>query len=463
MEFGGKKMKNCWKKGLSCLLVSAMVTSMVACGGSGSDGSEAKKTDDKKTETSSGDAKEIDWYSAILKEEGCQEIAENFEKETGIKVNVHSYDSADFVQAFMVAANGGSPVDVMLLNGQDVRNFVRQGLIQDMSESPYLERVTDAAVNQYTYDGKTYAIGAKGGNSSGIYINKDIFEQYEEEAPETLQDIYDFNEKLKADGLSFFAFGGGNKYMWPMWYFETIAQTTENTPVETTEAILRGEAKFTDEPSLEGFKVIEDMAKHDVWQQGFNGTDSDPGKAMFINGKAAAFYGGTWEITSLIEAGMENLDLIPFPMVTDKEGVKSIQTGNASDGAWTIYTKIDPERQSAAEKFIEYVTRDDIVEGFRDSDNQQLRDYAAVTANKNVPVPEDAHPLTKKHIEMLETMTFTHPDWIYPGEVTTALQDALQKLTGLQITAEEAAQDVQDALDGMLADGYDYDKVESLE
>lgn len=447
-------MKAYWKKGLGILLSALMVSSLAACG-----------SNDKNTSggAENGDAKEIDFYSAILKEEGCISAAEAFTKETGIKVNVHSYDSADFVQAFMVAANGGSPIDVMLLNGQDVRNFVQKGLLQDMSSSPYLERVNDAAKDQYTFDGKTYAIGAKGGNSSGIYLNMDIFEKYNEEAPKTLQDIYDFNEKLKADGLSYFAFGGGNKYMWPMWYFEAIGQTTDNTPVETTEAILRGEAKFTDAPSLEGFKVIEDLANHDVWQQGFNGTDSDPGKAVFINGKAAAFYGGTWEITSFLEAGMENLDLVPFPMVTDKEGVKSIQTGNASDGAWTLYSKMDESRKSAADKFLEYMTRDEVIESWRESESQDLRDYSRVSCNNNVPVPENADPLTVKHIEMLETMTFTHPDWIYPGEVNTALQDALQALAGKQISAEEAAQQVQTVMDEMLANGYDYDAIEPLE
>ena len=57
-------------------------------------------------------------------------------------------------------------------------------------------------------------------------------------------------------------------------------------------------------------------------------------------------------------------------------------------------------------------------------------------------------------------MTFTHPDWIYPPEITTALQDVLQSLTGLQITSQEAADEMQAVMDELLENGYDYNAVE---
>ena len=327
-----------------------------------------------------------------------------------------------------------------------------------MDGKPGADRVNQGAVDQYTYNGKLYAIGSKGGNSSGIYANMDIINQYGGKAPENMEDLRELNAKLKADGLSLFAFGGGNKYMWPMWYFSCIGQTTDGKPIERTEEILTGKAKFTDADSVEAFQVLRTFAEEEMFQPGFNGTDSDGGKAVFVNGQAALFYGGTWEITGFLEAGMENLDLLPFPII--KEGAKSIQTGNASDGAWTIYSKIDPSRQSAAEAFIDYMTTDEVIEGFRTSDSADLRDYARVSCNPNVPLPEGTDKLTEKQMDFLETMTFTHPDWIYPPEITTALQDNLQALTGLQITAEEAAQEMQKVMDELLANGYDYNEVE---
>lgn len=457
------KFKRLSKLFVSGLLIVSMA--LAGCGKSTKDNAEgesqqntdsdnAVSEEDQNTEM----AKEIDFYSAILKEEGCLTAAKAFEEKTGIKVNVHSYDSADFVQAFMVAANGGSPIDVLLLNGQDVRYFMSNDLIQEMDGKPGSDRVTDAAIEQYTYNGKLYAIGAKGGNSSGIYVNMDIINQYSGKVPETMQDLEELNQKLKADGLSLFAFGGGNKYMWPMWYFSCFGQTSDGKPIERTEEILTGKAKFTDEDSVEAFKAIETFAEEEMFQPGFNGTDSDGGKAVFVNGQAALFYGGTWETTGFLEAGMDNLELHPFPVI--KDGAASIQTGNASDGAYTIYSKIDPARQSAAEAFIDFMTSDETIESFRESESADLRDYSRSSCNKNVPLPDDTDELTKTQQVFLETMTFTHPDWIYPPEITTALQDNLQSLTGLQITAEEAAEQMQAVMDELLENGYDYYTVE---
>lgn len=462
-------MRKIMKIFMSSLLTIALLASMTACGGNGQQsGGETSGTQESNNaetnvqeSTESNDnvemAQEIDWY-ATMKEDGCVAIAKEFEEKTGIKVNIHPYNSEDFVQAFMVAVNGGSPVDVMLLNGQDVRQFMKNGLLQELDELPGASRVNEGARNQYTFNGKLYAIGGQGGNSSGIYANMDIINQYGGKAPESIEDLRELNEKLKADGLSLFAFGGGNKYMWPMWYFSCFGQTSDGKPIERTEEILTGKAKFTDPDSVAAFEVLHVFAEEEMFQPGFNGTDSDGGKAVFTNGQAALFYGGTWEINVFREAGMENLELLPFPII--KEGARSIQTGNASDGAWTIYSKIDPARQSAAEAFIDYVTSDETVQGFRSSESAELRTYSSLSCNINVPLPENADELTKKRQEFLETMTFTHLDWIYPPEITTALQDNLQALTGLQITSEEAAEEMQKVMDELLANGYDYNEVE---
>lgn len=452
------------KKIISLVLAISLMVSLVGCnGGSSTQGSTESNsgTDSQSTQeeqkTPESDVKEITFYSAILVEDACNEAVKGFQEETGIKVKVRSFDSADFVQAFMVAANGGSPIDVLLLNGQDVREFVKKGLVQDLSNLSYKDRLLDTAIDQYTLNDKLYALGAKGGNSSGIFVNLDLYEKYGVKLPATMDDLRAANKTFKENGLSLFAFGGGNKYMWPMWYFSIFAQTSGNKPAERTEEILTGNAKFTDADSIEAFQVIETLAKEDMFQPGFNGTDSDGGKAVFVGEKAATFFGGTWEIPGFREAGMKNIDLLPFPII--KEGATSQQTGNASDGAYCIYSKIDPANQAVAEQFIEYMTRDEVIEGFRASSMPKLAEYAALSANKNIKSPADVDPLIEKTQKEFYPMTFTHFDWVYPPEITTALQDTLQALTGLQITPEQAGQQMQDAMDKLLSSGYDFNAV----
>ena len=143
-----------------------------------------------------------------------------------------------------------------------------------------------------------------------------------------------------------------------------------------------------------------------------------------------------------------------FPII--KDGATSLQPGDVCDTGWSIYSKIDPSRQAAAEKFLDWVTSEETLQKFRDSDNERLREWGLNDVNKNLPDPEDITPLDQTKNEFLETCTFTHLDWIYPPEITTELQSVLQSLTGLQITPEQAGEQMQAVMDQLLADGYDF-------
>lgn len=434
------------KKIVSGLLVVSMVSVLAGCSG----GSTSDSKDDSTTEA----AEELNIYLCDMSEDEGLAMAEMFEKDTGIKLNVYAYSSEDFVQSFMVAANGNQDIDLLELNGQDVRSFVMKGLLQDVSGLECVDRLDDAAVEQYTYGDKLYGIGAFSGKSSGIYVNMDLIEEYGAKAPETMDDLLDLRDKLKADGKSVFGFGGGSVYMWPMWYFSTFAQTSGGKPVERTEEILTGKAKFTDADSIEAFQVLRTFAEEGFWQEGFNGTDSDGGLAVFTGGNAACFYGGTWDTRPIEKSGMENVELMKFPII--KDGATSLQPGDVCDTGWSIYSKIDPSRQAAAEKFLDWVTSEETLQNFRDSDDEGLREWGLNDVNKNLPDPEEITPLDQTKNEFRETCTFTLLDWIYPPEITTELQTVLQSLTGLQITAEQAGEQMQAVMDQLLADGYDF-------
>lgn len=447
------------RKLLRGLLLLVLVISLASCADNSTTGSSEQPSDDKPITNASEqppdvEVKELVFYSAILKEEGCKAAVKGFEEETGVQIKIRSFDSADFVQAFMVASNGGSPIDVMLLNGQDVRAFSQKGLIQDLNSLDFLDRLLDAAIEQYTFNGKLYGLGAKGGNSSGIFVNLDVYEKYDVKVPTTLEEMIVVNNKLKENGVTLFGFGGASKYMWPMWFFSTFAQTSNGKPIERTEEILTGKAKFTDADSIEAFTVLQTFAEEGMFQLGFNGTDTDGGKAAFFNGQGASFYGGTWEIAGFRDAGMNNMDLFPFPVI--KDGATSLQTGNASDGAYTLFSRINPDNQEMAVKLIEYLTRDSVVASFRTSSSPLLQEYAVFTANKNVPLVDDSDPIAIKVQKEFYPMTFTHLDWIYPPEVTTALQDVLQSVTGVQITPDQAGQKMQEVVDDLLENGYDF-------
>ena len=440
------KLQKIRKRIISILLVGTMVISMTACGKKGSDDS-----------GSDGEmSKELNIYLCNMTEAEGMEMADMFEEDTGIKLNVYAYPIEDYVQALMVAVNGGEKIDILEPDGQQTRSFVQKGLLKDIKGIECAERIQDTAIEQYTYGDKLYGIGAFSGKSSGIYVNMEMIEEYGMNPPETMDDLLALRDKLKADGKSVFGFGGGNVFMWPMWYFSTFAQTSGGKPIERTEEILTGKAKFTDADSVEAFQILRNFAEEDLWQPGFNGTDSSGGLSVFTGGESALYYGGTWDTREIEAAEMGNVQLMKFPVV--KEGAESLQTGSICDTGWCIYSKIDSSRLSAAEKFLDWVSSEETLTKFRENDI--LSEWGNQSVNKDMPEPENITDLDRTKNEFLQTCTFTHLDWIYPPEITTELANVLQSLTGLQITAEEAGEQMQKVMDDLLADGYDFNATE---
>lgn len=426
----------------SGLVAVSLIVTMTACGSK-------KEAKEEKTQ-------ELSLYCADMQEDEGLEMAKMFEEDTGIKLNIYAYTEDDFVQSFMVAANGGEEIDLLELNGQDVRSFVDKGLLQDLAGIEYADRLTDSAIKQYTYGDKLYGLGAFSGKTSGIYVNMDMMKEYGVEAPKTMDDLLVLRDKLAKDGKSVFGFGGGNIYMWPMWYFSTFAQTSGGTPVECTEDILKGKAKFTDANSIEAFEALRKFAEEEFWQPGFNGMDTSGGLNLFTSGQAAIYYSGTWDTKEIEASGMKNVELHEFPII--KDGATSLQPGSICDTGWSIYSKIKPEKQEAAEKFLDWVTSEETLTKFRE--NEILVEWGRNSVNKNMPVLDDITDLEKTKDEMLNSCTFSFLDWIYPPEITTKLQEVLQSLTGQQITSEEAGAQMQEVMDELLADGYEFNSAE---
>ena len=376
----------------------------------------------------------------------------DYEEATGNTVKPILVPKDQYVQNLTVALNGNQQIDVLYMNGQDVRSLAGKGVILEMGGLvDYWDRFNQSAIDQYTYGGKTYGVPTNGGNTSGVYYNKEILNNYNLSVPATFEDLVAMRDVLKADGISVFAFGGASKYMWPMWYFDVFAQTSGGKSIERTIEVLSGSAKFTDEDFVSAMQILQRFGEEELFQDGFNGAEQAQGNAVFTAEKAALFFGGTWEIDGFRKAGLEGdkLGITSFPVVVD--GAQSQQTGSAGGAAMSLCSSIDPENEQAALELIDYLSSDvKILE-------LSVLDGTAMAPNKNF-VPEQADPLYPDTINTeLAPTTVTFLDWIWPPEVVTAFQNEIQAVVGGQTTAQEAMDRIQNVLDDLFEGGYTFE------
>lgn len=448
------------KKVLPVILAIALIVSLfAACGTSQQEaGKSAASTQADVKKDDSTAAKPAEKKTLVFFEEddfikdSFKDFYKEFEDQNNVSVKPILVPKDKYVQTLMVTINGGQPLDVLFVNGQDVRALAKKGILADLSNDiKFWDRFYDNAVEQYTFGGKKYGVPGQSGATSGVYYNKEVLDKNGLQPPKTFADLVAMNKVLNKNGISTFGFGGATKYMWPMWYFDTFAQTSGGKSIERTIEALQGKAKFTDPDFVEAMKVLENFGKENLFQKGFNGADSAAGNAVFVSGKAALFFGGTWEIDGFRKAGLagNKLGMVAFPIV--KEGAVSQQTGTSSGSSLSIYSKIVPENKDLALKLVDYLSSDK-----KSAELIKLLS-GAMSPNKAVKL-EGVDPLYDSSVNKdLLPNTVTFLDWIWAPEITKEFQDGIQAVVGGKIKAEDEMARIQKVFDDIKAKGYDFD------
>lgn len=447
---------------LSLMAFTAACGSTSESGGTNGDGTKADATADSGGGSAKNDGKaatELVFYGIDINVDKEAKYWKAFEDENNVKIKVVSTTSDKFMESFMASHNAKQTIDVMRLNGQDVRFMSTAGMIKDITNqvNPYTDRFNKAALNPYTFEGKIFAVPSGSMGTSAVYYNKKLLDDNGLKPPKTLQELESLNAALKQKGLSTFSFMGKDIYMWPMWFFQTFAQTSGNQSVERTMDTLRGKAKFTDPDYVAAMKALQQIGKSGSYIPGVNGVDETAAKAIFATGKAAMFYGGSWVSDGFIKAAKDSggkleLAVAKFPLVTEQAGIKAESTGG-SGAAMAISATIDPQKENLAQKFLDYWTSDKLQQQMLDDTNGVFAVNVNVKSKSTDPVIED---LTTNYLP--DTVTFL--DWYWPPEITKAFQQNIQAVVGGQKEPEAAMQEIQKTFDDLVAKGYNFDKKE---
>ena len=94
---------------------------------------------------------------------------------------------------------------------------------------------------QGTYNGKVYGLPVLNVAISGIYYNKDMFEQYNLEVPTTISDLEKVCDTLVENGITPFALANTSKWTGSM-YFMSLA--TRYGVLEPFQKAVSGEGTF---------------------------------------------------------------------------------------------------------------------------------------------------------------------------------------------------------------------------
>ncbi|TYQ14827.1 UNVERIFIED_CONTAM: raffinose/stachyose/melibiose transport system substrate-binding protein [Acetivibrio alkalicellulosi] len=436
------------KKRLAILLACFMMIVLVLSGCNTGGGSGTTDPTQKPTETDSsgsgttGEDVTLTLWSISTESDAFHEaynkaIAE-FEASTGVKVNHNTYENESYKVTLATSVSANQLPDVFFTwGGGFSAPFVSSGKVLALDEyyGNYKDQLSQAALDNVTYDGKLYGTTFTTAISV-LFYNKKIFEDNGLEPPTTFDELVQVSETLKANGITPIGISARDKWVLAMTHDNL---TLKSAGPEKVQSALRAEGQSYNAPEfIESAAKFQKLVEIGAFIEGAAGLTNDEASAEFYAGNTAMFVTGSWMAGS-IQTDPENpddFDAVPYPVVGNNAALTDFM-GGPVDSFMVSQSTNHPEL--AAKLAFELA--------------RGISKYGYL-AGAGLPVWEvdyddnDVNPLTRRLASFTESATsFTlWFDTFMEAEQATTYLTLLEQLYFRQITPEQFAQGMDEQL-----------------
>jgi len=259
---------------------------------------------------------------------GLEAVIRAIEQNLGIRTEVEvrpGGTEGDNIVRTRLATNTMS--DIFMYNSGSLFHALNPGqYILDITNEPFMARVTDEFKNSVTSNGRIY--GFPGGYSmgGGILYNRAIYRELGLSVPRTWAEFMANNERIRASGRT--AIIASLRDTWTSQLFllgdnYNVLRAMPNWPVEYT----AGRAKYATTPiALRGFQKTADIGP--FLSADALATTFDQAAAMLANGQ-----GAHWAMLTFVLANIQN----DFPNRVDDIGFFAIPGDNAANYGLTVW------------------------------------------------------------------------------------------------------------------------------
>ena len=350
------------KKFTVCLLIGAMVASMLTgCGSNGgsSDSSDSKADSSSETMTIMMNGSDSDAFM-----EGYRKIIDGFNEsnEYGVKAEIQNITNSDYKTKLTTMMASDSETDIIFTWELGyLENFVNGDKIVSLQK--YLDEDEDwknsfngGILEPLTYDGEVYAIPTQQCTAI-MYYNKAIFDKYGLEVPTTYDEYVQVCDTLKENGVTPVALASTADDAWLVSQY--IQQLSDGIKGEDIfNSIKDGTGKWNDEGMVEAGKLFQEEVNKGYFEDGFTGVSREEAQLQFANGQTAMYFNGCWEISNLDKkenvAEAENISCFLMPAVNEEYAGVEVGSVDASYAITKNCKNVD-----AAVALLKYMTNEE--------------------------------------------------------------------------------------------------------
>ncbi|MGG4146257.1 extracellular solute-binding protein [Paenibacillus algorifonticola] len=321
------------------------------------------------------------------------------------------------------------------------QELVNAGLLVDMEkflkeEGLYDQFYEPALKYQELPDGSLYLLPMEY-HMEMTWYNKKIFADNNLEIPKTLDDLLVVSEALKGKGITPIAVDGVD--VWPVLRYAAMYpfRTTGNQFIRD---LSQGKAKMSDAAGMQAANFASQIGKY--FQDGFATTDYTTARNLFLNGQAAMYNMGTWEIPSFVEDSLPeglkgNVDYFYLPTASNAVTPDNEFFGNSGIGLGASAKTFD----GLPKEFLSYV----------------LKNYSDVYVAKQQMSPlkftiDDESKFSELFLRIKKDMDnygseFAKPwDTLLDPNTNSVMSDLITKLTMGFMTPEDFAAQIDNAI-----------------
>lgn len=376
-------------------------------------------------------------------EQAIESAVERFEENNpNVTVEVSQQENDPYKSQLSVAMGGGNPPDVFhSWGGGWLKQFVDSDQVMDITDSVDASLYNEAALSVSTFDEQIYGTPVSM-DVVPVFYNKDIFEEYGLEEPETYNDLLEIIQTLTDNDVTPFALA--NQTKWTGSFYLMYLAERIGGPELFNEAFERSGRTFDDEAYIEAGHKLQELVDMGAFPEGVNGMNYDTGQSrqMLYTESAAMMTMGGWLVNNIrdeMPEFEEKLGFFLFPSIEGGEGAKNHVVGGVSPVFSVAQQTEHPELA------VELVNELSSLETATDMSNNA----GSISALNGVEYDD---PYIEEMSEVLETSEAmqTYYDQTLPPELAQVHLDTTQALFGLSITPEEAMGEVEETAQQVL-------------
>lgn len=338
--------------GLTALLTTT------ACSGSGS-GAAAPTPQGKASGTLN-----ILVSSATGSDAGFKAVNKAFmAKYPSVKVNFSSVPNENYAQAHTSRLTAGS-IDVGLAGPKELPSYVPasnegddarmadQGGYVDLTNQPFMKKYNSTVLDQIKYKGKNYTVPTGLSYYSGMFYNKKIFADNGIKVPTTWTELMKVCDTLKSKGIVPLGIGGKDSAGLNMLGVVQSLYPTAQDKEDLAKGLYGNTVKLNEGKQLEVLEKVQKL--YSYAEPNFAGVSYATMTSDFVNGKFAMMSDGTWNTTTIQQAGGSKLDFGYFPLPASDNAADNKYLGGKVE--LTLAIPSNAKNKEAAIEYLDFFT-----------------------------------------------------------------------------------------------------------